>query len=213
MTLSVIGAGSLGSAVGKAWVKAGYDVMFASRHPDELAPMAKRLGDKARVGTPKEAARYGQVVLLAVPYRAIPQVSRDDGDLLKGKILLDATNSWGDEQTPIGKEAAQAGDGVVSQRYFKGARLVRAFSAVDASLINAVTQGRHEPLGMPLASNDKAAMQVAAELVKAAGCVPVIVGNLADGRRFEHGNPGFRANTTAPALRRILDLKPSASSQ
>ncbi|WP_423822301.1 NADPH-dependent F420 reductase [Salinisphaera sp. SPP-AMP-43] len=204
--LSVIGAGSLGSAVGAAWVESGYKVMLSSRHPDELAPMAKRLGPNARVGTPKQAAQYGQVVLLAVPFTAIPQIAHDFDDALQGKIVLDATNSWGVEDSPIGQQAVKAGDGVVSQRYFKGVRLVRAFSAVDASIIRGVTAGRHEPAGIPIASNDKAAMQVAAELVRAAGCVPVIVGDLKDGRRFEHGQPGFRANTTAPELRRILDL-------
>ena len=135
--LSVIGAGSLGGAVGAAWVKAGYDVMLSSRHPDELEPMARRLGPNARVGTPEQAARYGQVVLLAVPYTAIPQVSRDFDEQLQGKILLDATNAWGAEDSPIGQQAAQAGDGVVSRRYFEGVRLVRAFSAVDASVIRA----------------------------------------------------------------------------
>lgn len=204
--LAVIGAGSLGSAVGAAWVESGYQVMLSSRHPDELKPMAKRLGPNARVGTPQQAAQYGQVVLLAVPFTAIPQIAHHFHDALKDKILLDATNSWGVEDTPIGQEAAEAGDGVVSQRYFKGVRLVRAFSAVDASIIRGVTAGRHEPAGIPLASNDKAAMQVAAELVRAAGCVPVIVGDLEDGHRFEHGQPGFRANTTAPELRRILNL-------
>jgi predicted dinucleotide-binding enzyme len=210
--LAVIGAGSLGGTVGSAWVRAGYTVMLSSRHPDELRPMAERLGDNALVGTPEEAARFGDIVLLAVPYDAIPQVSRDFNGLLRGKILLDATNSWGAESSPIGQEAAREGDGVVNQRYFQGTRLVRAFSAVDATVIRAsFERSRNNKAGVPLASDDPEAMQIAAALVEAAGCVPVMVGDLQAGRGFEHGHPGFRANTTAPRLREILGLPASPS--
>ena len=59
---------------------------------------------------------------------------------------------------------------------------------------------------MPLASNDAEAMQVAAQLVRDAGCEPVIVGNLASGKKFERDNPGFRANTTASKLRQLLGI-------
>lgn len=205
--LSVIGAGWLGGTVGSNWVKSGYKVMLSSLHPEELKPMAEKLGPNAVVGTPEEAAAFGQIVLLAVPYKAIPQVSRDYNTLLKGKILLDATNSWGAENSDIGKEAKRLGDGVVNQRYFKDVRLVRAFSAVDATLIKAsYNRSEENRAGVPLASDDPQAMQLATKLVEAAGCVPVIVGNLEDGRRFEVGSEGFRANTTADRLRDILGV-------
>lgn len=204
--LSVIGAGSLGSAVGAAWVRSGYTVMFSTRHPDELQSLAKALGPKAKIGTPEEAAEFGQIVLLAVPYKAIPQVAHDYASKLEGKILLDATNSWWAGHSDVVKEAKKYGDGIVTQRYFKGTRLVRAFSAVDATVITASSKGKRQPAGVPLASNDPQAMQIAAELVKAAGCVPVIVGDLKAGRSFEHSHDGFRANTTPERLRKILDL-------
>ncbi|MFM2481902.1 NADPH-dependent F420 reductase [Celerinatantimonas sp. YJH-8] len=204
--LAVIGAGSLGSSVGSAWVRAGYKVMFSTRHPDELHALTQKLGPNALIGTPEQAASFGQIVLLAVPYKAIPQVSHDYATQLKGKIMLDATNSWWSGRYAIVKEALKDGDGVVNQRYFKGVRLVRAFSAVDATVIAASSEGKRPPAGVPLASNDPQAMQIAAELVKAAGCVPVIVGDLQAGRSFEHKHKGFRANTTPEKLRKILKL-------
>lgn len=204
--LAVIGAGWLGGTVASAWVKSGYKVMLSSRHPDELKPMADKLGANAVVGTPKQAAHFGQVVLIAVPYNAIPQVANDYADALAGKVVLDATNSWGAGDSKIAQQAAREGDGVVNARYFKKSRFVRAFSAVDATVIKAASQNRRQPAGVPLASNDDGAMAIAAKLVKAAGCEPVIVGNLQAGRRFEHGHKGFRANTTADKLRQILSL-------
>lgn len=72
---------------------------------------------------------------------------------------------------------------------------------VDASF-----KKESEKLAVPLASDDVEAMQVAAQLVRDAGCEPVIVGNLAAGKKFERDGPGFRANTTATRLRQLLGI-------
>jgi len=83
---------------------------------------------------------------------------------------------------------------------------VRAFSAVDATAIEASAAGRGERLGVPLASDDLEAMQVAEQLVRDAGCDPVTVGDLASARRFQRGGAGFRAHLGAAELRRALGL-------
>ena len=204
MRIGVIGAGSLGGTVGSVLVKAGHEVKFSSRHPDELAAMARELGPRASVGTPREAAEFGTVLLFAVPYDALPELGRDLKDAIRGKIVLDACNSW--NNTAIEKEAVANGNGPTSAKLLGGTRLVRAFSAVDATQIKASFQRQNDKLGVPLASDDADAMQVAAQLVRDAGCEPVIVGNRVEGRKFDKGSPGFRANTTAEKLRRLLQL-------
>ena len=95
-------------------------------------------------------------------------------------------------------------------KYLPGARLVRAFSAVDATSVEASPAGRGATLGVPLASDDEEALRVAERLVRDAGCEPVVVGDLAAARSFQRGGPGFRANTSAPALRRRLGLPTAA---
>jgi len=204
MRIGVIGAWSLGGAVGSVLVKAGHEVKFSSRHPNELVAMARELGPRASVGTPREAAEFGTVLLFAVPYEALPELGRDLKNAIRGKIVLDACNAWGG--SAIEKEAEANGNGPTSARLLAGTRLVRAFSAVDATQIKASFNRQNEKLGVPLASDDADAMQVAAQLVRDAGCEPVIVGNLAEGRKFDRGSPGFRANTTADKLRRLLGL-------
>ena len=204
MRIGVIGAGSLGGTVGSVLVKAGHEVKFSSRHPEELVAMARELGPRASVGTPREAAEFGTVLLFAVPHEALPQVARDVQDATRGKVVLDATNARG--ETPLAKETEANGVGPTSAKLLPGTRLVRAFSAVDATAVNASFNGRSEKLGVPLASDDAEAMEVAAQLVRDAGCEPVIVGNLAAGKKFERGHPGFRANTTAAKLRQALGL-------
>lgn len=68
---------------------AGHDVRNASRHPDELKPLVESLGKRASVGTPAEAATFGEVVMLTVPLKAIPELARELAPLLAGKIVID----------------------------------------------------------------------------------------------------------------------------
>ena len=91
--IGVIGAGNIGGTIGTLWVKDGHEVMFASRHPETLAPMIAELGPKAKAGTPEEAVKFGDAVFVAVPYKAYPELSKDLGASLTGKVVLDAGNA------------------------------------------------------------------------------------------------------------------------
>jgi 8-hydroxy-5-deazaflavin:NADPH oxidoreductase len=204
--VGVIGAGSLAGTVGRLWVEAGHEVMFSSRHPEELAAMARQLGPRASSGTVRQAAEFGPVVLIAVPYSAMPQLAKELADVLRGKAVLDACNDSPFRDDPVGREALANGLGPTSARYLPGARLVRAFSAVDATAIAASARRRNGKLAVPLAGDDAEAVRLAEVLVREAGCEPLRVGNLAAARRFERGSQAFRANTGLPELRRLLGL-------
>lgn len=204
--IGIIGAGWLGGTVGRLWVQAGHEVLFSSRHPEELAPMARELGSRAFVGLPSQAAEFGTILLFAVPYDALPQLGRDLQASLRGKIVLDACNPSGGSGNELAQEAAANGVGTTSAKYLPGTRLVRVFSAVDATAVDASAKRQSGKLGVPIAGDDPEAVKVAAQLARDAGCEPVIVGDLAAARSFQRGGPGFRANTTAPELRRLLGL-------
>lgn len=192
--IGVIGAGWLGGTVARQWVLAGHEVMFSSRHPEELKKTIKDLGPKASVGTPKDAAEFGSILLFAVPGEALAKVGADLKDSIKGKIVLDATNT---------SSADNAAD---SAKSLAGARYVRAFSAVDATAIESSAKRKTGKLGVPLASDDAEALKVAEQLVIDAGSEPVVVGNLKSAKSFQRNAPGFRANTTAEELRRVMNL-------
>ena len=206
MRIGVIGAGWLGGTVGRLWVQAGHEVLFSSRHPEELVSMTRELGPRASAGTPRQAAEFGTVLLFAVPYEALPQLGRDLQEVLRGKIVLDACNPSSGSDNVVAREAQANGVGQTSAKYLPGTRLVRAFSAVDATAIDASAKRQSGKLGVPIAGDDADAVQVVARLVRDAGCEPVVVGNLAAATSFQRGGPGFRANTTAPELRRLLGL-------
>ena len=92
LKIGIIGAGKIGGSLATLWVQAGHEVLISSRHPDELKGLAQSLGPKARAGTPREAAVFGDVVLISVPYGALPQVGKDLQNELKGKVVLDTGN-------------------------------------------------------------------------------------------------------------------------
>ncbi|WP_223527470.1 NADPH-dependent F420 reductase [Pseudomonas sp. GL-R-19] len=210
MRIGVIGAGSLGATVGQLWVKAGHEVMFSSRHPEELESMARELGSRATAGLPLQAAEFGAVLLLAVPFVALPQVGRDLHRAYQGKIVLDSTNPWGASESDVYREARENGVTQTVAKYLPDARLVRAFSCVDATVVETSGTRAGGRIGMPIASDDAQAVATAAELVRAAGCDPIITGNMASSVAFQPGGPGWRAHLTAPEMRRRLGL-PAAS--
>ncbi|MBX8511749.1 NAD(P)-binding domain-containing protein [Pseudomonas cichorii] len=209
MRIGVIGSGSLGGSVGRALVKGGHEVMFSSRNPDELRAMAKALGPKASVGTPKEAAAFGEVILTALPYSALPSIGQDLKSELRGKIVIDASNPtrWSDGD--LYQQAMRDGVGATSARLLPGTRLVRGFSAVNATAIEASSEGRRTTLAVPIASDDQAALEVVAQLVHDAKSAPVITGNLESSRQFEDGTPIDEADTDEATLRSMLKLPKS----
>jgi predicted dinucleotide-binding enzyme len=126
--IGIVGTGKIGASLAELWVRSGHEVMISSRHPEELAPLAAKLGPKAHVGTPAQAAAFGPVVMLAVPYAATPQIGRDYAKELAGKIVLDAGNPYPERDGPMADAARIKGAGPSSKEFLPGVRLVRAFN-------------------------------------------------------------------------------------
>src|ERR1700733_10538502 len=138
LRIGVIGSGRIGGTIGGLWVKAGHPVLFSSRHPDELKDLVAGLGELAKAGTVEQAIAFGDVLFIAVPYGALPQIGQDYGATLKGKIMLDACNAVAPRDGgAIADEVEREGIGVVSQKYLPGARLVRAFNTLNYKIFAA----------------------------------------------------------------------------
>ncbi|WP_232293607.1 NADPH-dependent F420 reductase [Stigmatella aurantiaca] len=206
--IGIIGAGKVGGTLARLWVKAGYEVLISSRHPEELKPLAEQLGKKARIGTPREAAAYGDVVLISVPYGALPQIGRDHAKQLSGKVVLDTGNPYPQRDGPMAEEARLKGTGETSKALLPGVRLVRAFNAISATDLSSQSGREGALIGIPLASDDEGALKIASELVKAAGFEPVVVGGLERAKDFDVGTPVYTRPLTAEELRKHLGLQP-----
>jgi 8-hydroxy-5-deazaflavin:NADPH oxidoreductase len=207
LRIGIIGAGHIGGTLATLWVSAGHEVMISSRHPDELQGLARSLGPKAHVGTPREAAVFGEVVLVSVPYGALPQVGRDLKSELAGKIVLDTGNPYPQRDGEMAVAARAKGTGVASAEYLPGVRLVRAFNAINSGDLRSEAHRQGAPIAIPLAGDDPQALQVAQQLVSDAGFVPVVVGPLARAREFDVGTAVYTRLLTAPELRQALKLK------
>lgn len=206
MNIGVIGSGRVGGTVGELWVQAGHFVMFSSLDLDHDQALAARLGAGARAGTSKQAAAFGEVLFFAVPYAALPQLGRDLADGFKGKVVLDACNPIPSRDGEMAVEARAKGTGIASPQFLPDARLVRAFNCVGYMSMKSEAHRAGEKLGIPLAGDDPAALQVAMRLVRDAGFEPVVVGGLARAKDFDYGTPIFGRPMTAAEVRRTLGI-------
>jgi 8-hydroxy-5-deazaflavin:NADPH oxidoreductase len=211
LKIGIIGTGHIGGTLARLWVAAGHEVLMSSRHPDELRGLAQRLGPRAHVGTPREAALFGDVVLISVPYGAEPQIGRDLRTELAGKIVLDTGNPYPQRDGPMAVEARREGTGVASARFLPGVRLVRAFNAINAGDLASEAHRKGELYAIPLAGDDPQALEVAEQLVRDAGFEPVVVGPLSRAREFDVGTRVYTQLMTAAELRAALGPGPRES--
>ena len=206
LKIGIIGAGKIGGTLASLWVEAGHEVLLSSRHPDQLQGLARSLGPRARVGTPKEAAVFGDVVLVSVPYGALPQVGRDLAKELAGKVVLDTGNPYPERDGEMAVEARRKGTGVASAELLPGVRLVRAFNAISYRNLRSEAHRAGEPVAIPVAGDDERALGVATRLVRDAGFEPVVVGPLAKAKLFDVGTPVYTQVLTAKELRQRLGM-------
>jgi hypothetical protein len=195
LKIGVVGSGRIGSALGGLWLQAGHEVMFSSLDLEHDKALAAKLGGKARAGTSKEAAAFGEVILMAVPYGALPQLGKDLAGSLKGKVVIDACNPFPSRDGEVANWAREKGAGLASAELLPGARIVRGFNAIGAARLPAIAQDKARRVGMPIAGDDAAAIALASRLVRDAGLEPVLVGGLAMGKYLLPGTPLAGENT------------------
>jgi 8-hydroxy-5-deazaflavin:NADPH oxidoreductase len=199
--IGIIGSGNIGSTVGRLWVKAGHQVLFSSRNPENLKELVHRLGSSARAGTVRDALTFGDAALIAVPYGAYPQVGKDYAQELAGKIVLDAGNAVPSRDGEISKEAGELGIGLTSAKYLPKARIVRAFNTLSYLVLANNAHRAGERMAIPIAGDDKEALAMASKLIQDAGFDPVIIGSLESARLFARGGPLYGQQITAREMR------------
>jgi predicted dinucleotide-binding enzyme len=206
MRIGIVGAGKIGATVGKLWAEAGHDVRLSSRHREELQPLVAALRGRGSAGTPAEAAAFGDVVMLAVPLKAIPDLVRDLGGVLAGKVVLDTSNAFEHRDGDVAQIASRdpRGSAGWAAAMFPSSRWVKAFNTVYFKTLETEARRNADRVGIPIAGDDPTALEVAAQLVQDAGFEPVVVGSLARGVEFEPNTPVYNTGMTGPELRKKL---------
>ena len=183
MKIAIIGSGRVGAALAGGWIKAGHDVCFGSREPqgEKITTLLAKLGPHACADTPAGAARWGEVVMLAVPYHATQATVQALGDL-GGKVLIDASNPVGAEgQLAVGHNTSAAEQ---IAGWARNARVVKAFNVTGAG--NMANPNFPEGKVSMLFCGDNAAdREVVARLIGDLGMDPVDIGPLSQARNLE----------------------------
>jgi 8-hydroxy-5-deazaflavin:NADPH oxidoreductase len=202
LKIGILGAGNIGGTLGRYWAKAGHEVFLSSRHPKDLKKFVKEIGAGAQAGTFEEAAGFGEVVVLAIPWRNKESLPRSD--LFQGKVVLDAMNPY----TAFGG-VMNLGKSTSSEEVVKllpGARLVKAFNTMAArDLQQAAFKSGKDRLSIFVAGDDSEAKRIVSGLIEEIGFVPIDTGSLKDGGRLQQpGSPIYTKRLTEEQARALL---------
>ena len=202
--VAMIGAGRMGTGIGTNLVKAGYQVMFSSRKPEELKDLVAGLGANAQAGTVEQAAAFGDIAVLVVPYSAMPGIAKQIGPVLARKsLVLDVSNPIpqrdGDEAT----KALEEGPAEYLSRLMPGVKIVRGFNAVGFNRFPNPVLPDGEKQGVAMVGEDATALQLAQTLARDIGFEPVVIGPLKLGKYLYRPSTFFTGNQSADEIRAI----------
>ena len=192
LKIGSVGAGRMGGALGALFVKAGHPVMFSSRHPENIKPLAARLGPLAQAGTVEQAVAFGDVVVMVVPYAAIEEIGKAHSRGLATKpLVMDICNPIArrDGEDVVKWVNEQGGAGLASAKLMPGARIVRAFNAISYRRVGEIAHRPDGLVGVPIAGDDPKAIVLAEGIIRGMGFEPVLVGGLAMGKYLLPGTP------------------------
>jgi 8-hydroxy-5-deazaflavin:NADPH oxidoreductase len=173
--IAILGAGRVGSTLGRLWYAAGHNVTFAARDAARPRALAAELGERAHAASVADAVAGAEVVLVAVPGPATTDVLQAAGRL-DGHVMIDAANSFGQQQVTL-RSLADA---------FPRARWVRAFNSLSASIM--ADDNHRKPPWVMFLSGDEKAKPVVAQLIRDAGFDPFDLGGIDDSRLQDPGS-------------------------
>lgn len=187
MRIGIVGAGRIGGNCATQFAKTGHEVKLSGRDPAKLEPLAAEIGDAASVGSPAEAADFGEVVVFAVPWDGFDDAVAAAGSLDR-KIVIDTTNFYGGKSPPAeGETQAQH-----NAARMPGARYTKSFNTLTAGFqAEAAFRPDAERAVQWVCGDDADAKGVVMGLITDAGYAPVDLGGTADAAAMEApGGPG-----------------------
>jgi predicted dinucleotide-binding enzyme len=204
-TIGLIGAGHIGSQLARLAVKSGYDVVLSnSRGPQTLGGLVQELGPKARAGTPAEAGRAADIVVVTIPLKSYEQVPVEP---LAGKVVIDTDNYYPSRDGHILELDSQSTtSSELLQRHLPGSRVVKAFNHIHAAELTRDGQaaGTRNRRALVIFGDDPEAKKAVAQLIDQFGFDVVDGGPLRDSWRIQPDTPGYGPRRNAEELRRDL---------
>jgi len=204
-TIGLIGAGHIGSQLGRLAVRHGYDVVVSnSRGPDTLKELVEELGARARAGTSQQAAEAGDIVVVTIPLKNISDLPAAP---LRGKIVIDTNNYYPQRDGHIAElDDEKTTTAELLQRHLPASKVVKAFNHIYAAALTTDGQpaGTANRRALAIAGNDAEAKRIVAQLIDRFGFDVVDIGPLSESWRIQRDTPGYGPRRTAAELRRDL---------
>ncbi|MFK3981432.1 NADPH-dependent F420 reductase [Micromonospora sp. NPDC050397] len=206
MHIGIIGAGNVGGTLARRLAEAGHELAIAnSRGPQTLQDLVGELGHRTHAVSSSEAARFGDLVIVAVPFGRYNELPTAE---LKGKPVMDTGNYYPDRDGHIPElDQDQTTSSEMVQQHLKGAHVVKAFNTLHAENMrdHARQSSAQERYGIPMSGDDPQAKRAIADLVEELGFEPVDAGDLATGgRKQQPGSVTYEADFTAEELAAAL---------
>ncbi len=205
LKIATIGAGKMGAPLGSLFAKAGHEVMFSSRHPENLKSLVDGLGPKARAGTVADAVAFGEVIILLVPYSAMPDLAKEHGKALATKpLVLDVSNPYPERDGEPGRIGREEGAGPYLAKLLPGVKIVRAFNAINYGKL-AEFSARKGEVAAPLCGDDSKAVALAESLIKEIGFGPVMIGTCSAKSKFTIPGQAIGGEHTVAEAKKIAE--------
>jgi predicted dinucleotide-binding enzyme len=203
MEIGIIGAGKIGGTLTGHFVRAGHEVAVSnSRGPETLERLVAEIGAGVRAVTAEEAARFGEVVVVSIPfgrYRELPT------DGFAGKVVIDTNNYYPGRDGHFAElDDDRTTSSELLQAHLSGARVVKAFNAIHSGSLRDLARpsGNPDRVGIPISGDDEEAKRIVAELIDEIGFDAVDAGTLAEGgRKHQPGSPAYTKNLSTQELR------------
>lgn len=210
-TAGFIGSGHIGSTVARFCVAAGHQVVLSnSRGPDTLSDLVAELGPLARAGTGEQAAATADVIVVAIPFKAVTALP---ADALAGKVVIDTCNYYPQRDGQFAElDSKTVTSSELIQRQLPSSHVVKAFNNIYYKHVQSLARpvGSGDRTFLPMASDDISAKEAVARLLDAIGYGTVDAGALADSWLQQPGSPVYgtpygsfsdAAGSPAPAAR------------
>ena len=204
MNIGILGAGNIGGRIAEMWARAGHHVLLSfSRDIRNLTTLAASIGPNAQVGTPADAVKFGDVVLLSVHWDVVNEVLQQAGTL-SGKVVIDTSNPFSSDfqGLAIGPDTSAAQE--IAKRA-PGARVVKAYNTLPSPvLVSNSTQTQARQIALFYCGDDAAAKTVVAGLITDSGFAPIDTGPLRNARDQEPQGPLYNKTLSVQDAQRLV---------
>ncbi|MCB0382415.1 MAG: NAD(P)-binding domain-containing protein [Psychroserpens sp.] len=208
MKIGIIGSGNIGGNLGKHWAKAGHEVLFSSRHPEELKDLVNETeGDARALSVENVFEANADVYLMATPFKAIDKLSELYAGEYGNNTIIDATNPYPERDGTMAQEVRDSNRNAseYTAMKFSTAKTSKAFNTIRAEHLRDRAWRDTDKLAIPFAAQDEDSKQKTQQLIEDIGFDAVYIGDLTKTNIMDPNQKLYGKSVNRQELERILE--------